>query len=67
VDGKDTPVRETFEHLVGIPVPPGSHKVELRVVGSARLWVAAGASGLGWILLVIACLRKTVLGGQAAA
>jgi len=67
VDGKDTPVRETFEHLVGIPVPPGSHKVELRFVGSARLWVAAGASGLGWILLVIACLRKTVLGGQAAA
>jgi len=67
VDGKDTPVRETLEHLVGIPVPPGSHTVELTFVGSTRLWVSAIFSGLGWLVLVIACLRKTVLGGQVAA
>jgi hypothetical protein len=52
VDGGDTPVSESREHLVSLPVPPGTHEVVLRFAGSARLRIAAVASGMGWLCLL---------------
>ncbi len=55
VDGKATPVVESREHLVAVPVESGIHEVELRFVGTAKLWLAAIVSGLGWACLLASC------------
>lgn len=55
VDGDEAPVSESKQHLVSIPVPPGTHDVELRFVGSARLRIAALISGTGWLCLLASC------------
>jgi hypothetical protein len=55
VDGNDVPVAESREHLDSVQVPPGTHEVELRFVGSGRLRLAAAASGIGWICLIAYC------------
>jgi hypothetical protein len=55
IDGNETPVEESKEHLVSMRVPPGTHDVELRFVGSARLRIAAVISGIGWFGLLAVC------------
>lgn len=53
IDGVDSPVSETKEHLVAVRVPSGSHDVEIRFVGTAKLWVAAAVSAAGWTGLLL--------------
>jgi hypothetical protein len=48
VDGSETPVIESREHLVSTPVHAGSHDVVIRFVGTIRLWAAATLSAAGW-------------------
>jgi hypothetical protein len=54
VDGNSVPLFQSKQHLVALAVPPGIHEVEVRFVGSLRLWCAAVISGIGW-LCFIAC------------
>jgi hypothetical protein len=61
VDGNKTPVFETKEHLVAVRVPDGSHEVEVRFVGTAKLWLAAAISIVGWLGLLIDCAFPSVL------
>jgi hypothetical protein len=60
VDGKRTPVFETKERLVALRVPGGSHEVELRFAGTAKLWLAASVSFVGWLGLLVACAFPSV-------
>jgi len=53
LDGREVPVGVSRDHLVTVPVPPGVHTVELRFVGTARLWMTALVSGLGWAFFLI--------------
>jgi pyrimidine deaminase RibD-like protein len=55
VDGHDTPVTDSKGYLASVVVPPGSHDVELRFVGTARLWLAAAVSAIGWACLIAYC------------
>jgi hypothetical protein len=55
VDGKEAPVVQSREHLVAVPVDSGIHEVELRFVGTAKLWMAAVLSGLGWVCILASC------------
>jgi hypothetical protein len=52
VDGNDAKVTQSREHLVAVAVPAGTHSVEVRFAGSARLWTAAIVSGIGWTCLL---------------
>jgi hypothetical protein len=52
VDGSDVKVTQSRQHLVAVAVPAGTHEVEVRFAGSARLWAAAIVSGMGWICLL---------------
>lgn len=55
VDGSVTPVIESREHLVAVPLAPGIHDIELRFVGTAKLRAAAVLSGVGWLCLLAFC------------
>jgi hypothetical protein len=52
VDGVEVPSFRSREALVEVKVPAGDHEVELRFVGTARLWIAACVSSAGWLVLV---------------
>jgi hypothetical protein len=53
IDGQEAPVFESRQHLVSMRLTPGAHTVELRFVGTARLWIAAAVSGAGWLCLLV--------------
>jgi hypothetical protein len=53
VDGNETPVIESRQHLVSTPVHAGSHEVVVTFVGTARLWAAAFVSAAGWCCLLV--------------
>jgi hypothetical protein len=58
VDGIRVPVAKSVEGLAEIQVPPGRHSIELRFVGSLRLWLAALVSASGWALLVLLWIKR---------
>jgi hypothetical protein len=60
VDGNAAPVVESKQHLVSVPVPPGTHEVVVRFVGTTRIWVAAVVSGIGWASLIAYCLFSSI-------
>jgi hypothetical protein len=51
VDGVPAPVVKSSQSLAEVSVPPGRHSVELRFVGTVRLWLAAFVSVAGWVTL----------------
>jgi hypothetical protein len=53
VDGNPAPVARSGESLVEVRVPPGNHTVEVRFVGTPRLWAAAFVSMAGWVALAV--------------
>jgi hypothetical protein len=53
VDGHPVSVVKSAESLAEFQVPPGEHSVELRFVGTRRLWFAAVVSIAGWIVLCV--------------
>lgn len=57
VDGTAAPSVRSRQALVEVKIPPGDHDVELRFVGTARLWTAACVSLAGWIVLVWRLIR----------
>jgi hypothetical protein len=61
VDGTPVQLEKSAEGLAEIPVPSGRHSIELRFVGSLRLWLAALVSAFGWTTLIILWLRKARL------
>jgi hypothetical protein len=52
IDGKEVPSFRSRQALVEVRVPPGEHDVELRFVGTPRLWIAACVSAAGWLVFV---------------
>jgi hypothetical protein len=58
IDGSTAPVVKSSESLAEIEVPPGHHVVELRYVGTMRLWLAAILSASGWIGLCVLWARS---------
>ncbi len=64
VDGDDAPVSKSKEHLVAVRVPPGSHDVQVRFVGTVKLWLAATVSAVGWICLLTYCAFGFILQRQ---
>jgi hypothetical protein len=52
VDGKPAAAQESQQRLVMIPIGSGEHSVELRFVGTLRLWAALGVSAVAWLLLL---------------
>ena len=58
VDGSPVPVDKSAEALAEIRVPPGRHSIEMRFVGSARLWLAGLVSASGWTALLLLWLRR---------
>jgi hypothetical protein len=62
VDGNVVPVKMSGEGLAEVRVPPGTHSVELRFVGTTKLWLAATLSAVGWIALTLSWLRRAILG-----
>lgn len=48
VDDQPAPVVSSPERLAMIPVPAGRHSIELRYVGTTRVWLAAALSLLAW-------------------
>lgn len=58
VDGKPAAVVKSGESLAEVLVPPGDHTVEVRFVGTSRLWVAALASLAGWLTLAVLSTLK---------
>jgi hypothetical protein len=58
VDGNLAPVAKSAEGLAEIQVPAGRHSIELRFVGTLRLWLAALVSASGWTALVVLWLRR---------
>lgn len=66
VDGRPAEVRASPDYLVMVPVPAGSHVVELRFEGSVRLWLAWWVSAAAWIALGIFGLREIAAHEPAA-
>jgi len=58
IDGSPVSVGKSSESLAEVFVPPGTHSVELRFVGTTRLWLAALVSAAGWIALCLIWLTK---------
>lgn len=56
VDGSPAPVAKSVEGLAEIRVPPGRHSVELRFVGTLRLWLTALLSASAWATLMLLCI-----------
>jgi hypothetical protein len=48
VNGRLVEVQESPQHLVMVPLASGRQAVELRFVGSTRLWTAWWLSALAW-------------------
>ena len=53
VDGNRVPIGRSREALITVPVPAGIHDVELRFVGSVRLWISALVSSVAWAMTVV--------------
>jgi hypothetical protein len=53
VNGQKAPVTESKHRLVMIPLSPGDHVVELRYVGTLRVWLAGGVSAAAWTAFVV--------------
>lgn len=64
VDGRPVRVAESAQMLVSVPLPPGRHEVEVRYVGTARLWIALWVSLAAWGALVILALKPAWLRGR---
>ena len=58
LDGNPAKIVATPERLVGVGVPAGLHTVEVRYVGTVRVWLAAFVSGAFWVLLVRSAWRS---------
>jgi hypothetical protein len=58
IDGNPVPIGKSSESLAEIFVPPGTHSVELRFVGTVRLWLAAFVSAAGWLALCVLWVTK---------
>jgi hypothetical protein len=58
VDGSPASVGKSSESLAEVLVPPGTHSVELRFVGTVRLWLAALVSVAGWVALCVLWVTK---------
>ena len=58
VDGLPTAVVKSGEALAEVPVPPGRHTVEIRFVGTPRLWTAAFVTLAGWATLAVLWMRR---------
>jgi hypothetical protein len=59
VNGRDTPVKESPNHLVMFAVPAGASDTELRFAGTTRLWTAFAVSALGWLGVLVGGAWKT--------
>lgn len=57
MDGSPVPIAESEESLNEVLVPPGTHTVEFRFVGTARLWLSAITSAAGFLVLGALWLR----------
>jgi hypothetical protein len=62
LDGNQAPLLKSGEGLAEVRVPPGTHTVEIRFVGTTRLKVAAIISLIGWIALCALWLRRMCVG-----
>lgn len=58
VDGRPAKVLESQQRLAMVPVPAGEHRVELRYVGSLRLWTGAGISAVCWGAVLLYLRRR---------
>lgn len=61
LDGSPVPVAQSSEALAEVRVPPGDHSIELRFVGTRRLWLAASLSAAGWMALCVLWIRRAGL------
>lgn len=61
IDDQSVAVLRSDQNLVMIPVSPGAHQIEIKYVGSAKLWLAASGSGLGWLGFFGLILRQCYL------
>ena len=52
VDGAPAAVFESQQHMATVAVPAGVHEVEVRMVGTRRIRMAAVLSAAGWILVL---------------
>jgi hypothetical protein len=59
VDGAPAAVLESQQHLVTVAVPAGVHEVEVRMVGTLRIWTAAAISAAAWLLFLAWALATT--------
>ncbi|HEU5081522.1 MAG TPA: hypothetical protein VFT72_20075 [Opitutaceae bacterium] len=50
VDSKRAPIEKSNQKLLMVPVPEGRHDVEVRFVGTARIWTAAVISVIAWLM-----------------
>ena len=67
LDGNPVAVAGSSEGLAEVRVPPGNHTVELRFVGTRRLWLAASLSAAGWMALCAFWIRRVRLTARPAA
>lgn len=58
VDGEKVPVSQSAQYLVMLPLSAGRHLVELRYVGTFRLWMAWTISAAAWLVLLGAGARR---------
>jgi hypothetical protein len=58
IDGIPALVAKSAEALAEVKVPPGKHTVEIRFVGTRRLWASALLSAAGWMMLLVFGLRS---------
>jgi hypothetical protein len=53
-------VRPSVEQLLQVEIPPGEHRIEVRFVGTIRLWVTGAFSLAVWLALAGLGLHRLV-------
>lgn len=60
-------LKVTADHLLAVEVPPGEHRIEVRYVGTVRLWVTGAISLAVWLVLAGRALHRLRRRESAAA
>ena len=67
VDGRPAEARRSQAGLMEVPVPAGVHVVELRYLGTRRIWIGALMSALAWLGAGALGVRRLLQKRRAAA
>jgi hypothetical protein len=65
LDGKQVELKASHRGSAMVAVTPGRHELELRYVGTAKLWAALVVSGLTWCGWLVRMARRMRLGAPA--